>query len=162
MTIQITRTRLNFHWHIVTTRQSVYYQVILHDHNTNVVILSPSILGWGVTVHCTTYVTHPIYTVVCVRIVYCMNTDIIKYCILYFKTPREYIIFVIRIDRTRPGTHPSYTVVCVRMVFCMNTEINVIIVFCTSKHRVNTLYSLSVLIGRVPGRILAIRMSDSL
>ena len=77
--------------------------------------------------------------------------------ILYFKTPREYILYVIRIDRTRPETHPIYTVVCVRIVFCMNTEIDIIIVFCTSKHRVNTFYSLSVLIGRVPGRTQSIR-----
>ena len=144
MTIQITRTRLNIHWHIVTIRQSVNYQVILHDHNMNVVILSPSILGWGVTVHFTTYVTHSIYTVVCVRIVYCMNTEID-------------IIIVFCTSKHRVNTF--YTVVCVRIVFCMNTEIDIIIVFCTSKHHVNTFYSLSVLTGRVPRRILSIRLS---
>ena len=58
--------------------------------------------------------------------------------------------------------HPIYTVVCVGIVFCMNTEIDIIIVFCTSKHRVNTSYSLSVQTRCVPGRIVAIRMSDNL
>lgn len=97
MKIQITWTRLYFYIHIVTTRQSVYNQVILHDHNMNVVILSASNLINGEYVHCTTYVTHPIYTVVCVRV-----------------------------------------------VFCMITEIDITIVFCISKHRENTFYSLSV------------------
>ena len=50
-----------------------------------------------------------LYGSVCTNCILYEYRNWYNYCILYFKTPREYILYVIRIGRMRPGTHPTYT-----------------------------------------------------